>query len=122
MFTLTREPRSATSVGPSWPTEPIATSILRRRARVPRRCADRAARAIAALELRGEVQLRDGSPVEVRPLRADDKAGLAAGFARLSELSRYRRFLSLTTRLTNGQLAYLTELDHHDHEALVAID
>jgi GNAT superfamily N-acetyltransferase len=80
------------------------------------------ARAIGALELRSEVQLRDGSPVEIRPLRADDKAGLAAGFERLSELSRYRRFLSPTTRLTNGQLAYLTELDHHDHEALVAID
>jgi GNAT superfamily N-acetyltransferase len=81
-----------------------------------------AARPIGALELRSEVQLRDGSTVEVRPLRADDKAGLAAGLARLSEQSRYRRFMSPTRRLTKGQLAYLTELDHHDHEALVAID
>jgi GNAT superfamily N-acetyltransferase len=80
------------------------------------------ARATSTLELRSEVLLRDGSTVEIRPLRADDKAGLAAGFARLSELSRYRRFLSPTTRLTHGQLAYLTELDHHDHEALVAVD
>jgi len=90
--------------------------------RAPAAAATSAARAIGALELRSEVQLRDGSPVEIRSLRADDKAGLAAGFARLSELSRYRRFLSPTTRLTNGQLAYLTELDHHDHEALVAIE
>jgi GNAT superfamily N-acetyltransferase len=69
-----------------------------------------------------DVELRDGSRVEVRPLRADDKSGLAQGFERLSELSRYRRFLSPTARLTKAQLAYLTELDHHDHEALVAVD
>jgi GNAT superfamily N-acetyltransferase len=66
--------------------------------------------------------LNDGSEVEIRPLTADDKAGLAAGFERLSELSRYRRFLSPTSRLSAKQLAYLTEVDHHDHEALVAID
>lgn len=52
----------------------------------------------------------------------DDRAGLAAGFERLSELSRYRRFLSPTARLTNRQLEYLTDVDHHDHEALVAIE
>jgi GNAT superfamily N-acetyltransferase len=69
-----------------------------------------------------EVELRDGSSVEIRPLGPEDKAGLAAGFERLSELSRYRRFLSPTSRLTSEQLAYLTEVDHRDHEALVAID
>jgi GNAT superfamily N-acetyltransferase len=67
-------------------------------------------------------ELSDGSEVEIRPLTPDDKAGLAAGFERLSELSRYRRFLSPTSRLSAGQLAYLTDVDHHDHEALVAID
>jgi GNAT superfamily N-acetyltransferase len=66
--------------------------------------------------------LSDGSEVEIRPLTPDDKAGLAAGFERLSGLSRYRRFLSPTSRLNAKQLAYLTEVDHHDHEALVAID
>jgi pimeloyl-ACP methyl ester carboxylesterase/GNAT superfamily N-acetyltransferase len=60
--------------------------------------------------------------VQIRPLVPDDKRGLAAGFQRLSPLSRYRRFLSPTARLTEAQLAYLTEIDHHDHEALVAID
>ena len=69
-----------------------------------------------------EVELRDGSRVEIRPLGPDDKAGLSAGFERLSELSRYRRFLSPTSRLSSRQLAYLTEVDHHDHEALVAIE
>jgi acetyltransferase len=67
-------------------------------------------------------ELSDGSVVEIRPLTPADKAGLAAGFERLSELSRYRRFLSPTSRLNATQLAYLTEVDHHDHEALVAID
>ena len=52
----------------------------------------------------------------------EDKAGLAAGFERLSELSRYRRFLSPTHHLSTSQLAYLTEVDHHDHEALVAVE
>jgi GNAT superfamily N-acetyltransferase len=69
-----------------------------------------------------EVELSDGSRVEIRPLGPDDKAGLSAGFERLSELSRYRRFLSPTSRLSSEQLAYLTEIDHHDHEALVAIE
>jgi GNAT superfamily N-acetyltransferase len=69
-----------------------------------------------------DIQLADGSLVEIRPLGPDDKDGLAAGFERLSELSRYRRFLSPTAKLSARQLAYLTEVDHHDHEALVAVD
>jgi GNAT superfamily N-acetyltransferase len=69
-----------------------------------------------------DVELHDGSRVEIRALGPDDKAGLAAGFERLSEGSRYRRFLSPTPKLTTRQLAYLTEVDHHDHEALVAIE
>ena len=60
--------------------------------------------------------------MEIRPLGPDDKAGLSAGFERLSQRSRYRRFLSPTPRLTAKQLAYLTEVDHHDREALVAIE
>jgi GNAT superfamily N-acetyltransferase len=69
-----------------------------------------------------DVVLKDRSHVVIRPLGPGDKAGLAEGFERLSETSRYRRFMSPTVRLTAQQLAYLTELDHHDHEALVAID
>jgi len=67
-------------------------------------------------------ELSDGSEVEIRPITPDDKAGLTAGFERLSELSRYRRFLSPTSHLSARELAYLTDVDHHDHEALVAID
>ncbi len=58
----------------------------------------------------------------IRPISADDKQQLTEGFERLSERSRYRRFLAGHRRLSAAELSYLTEVDHHDHEALVAID
>jgi acetyltransferase len=67
------------------------------------------------------ISLRDGSQAEIRPLRPDDKRLLVAGFERLSPESRYRRFLSATNWLSSDTLRYLTEMDHHDHEALVAL-
>ena len=45
-----------------------------------------------------------------------------AGFEALSERSRYLRFLTAKPRLTAGDLRYLTEVDGHDHFALVAED
>ncbi|MGZ4260268.1 MAG: N-acetyltransferase family protein [Solirubrobacteraceae bacterium] len=60
--------------------------------------------------------------VEIRPIEPDDKDALARGFDRLSERSRYRRFLSPRGPLTQAELRYFTEVDHHDHEALVAVD
>jgi RimJ/RimL family protein N-acetyltransferase len=69
-----------------------------------------------------EVRLRDGSSVVVRPIRPDDKAALEAGFAGLSEQSRYQRFMTAINELSASDLRYLTEVDHHDHEALVAFD
>jgi RimJ/RimL family protein N-acetyltransferase len=67
-----------------------------------------------------EITLRDGTRVTVRPIRPDDAAELRAGFDRLSPESRYRRFLSSTPRLSASYVRYLTDVDHHDHEALVA--
>jgi GNAT superfamily N-acetyltransferase len=60
--------------------------------------------------------------IQIRPIRPQDKAALAEGFARLGDESRYRRFLAPRGRLTSAELRYLTEVDHHDHEALVALD
>jgi hypothetical protein len=57
----------------------------------------------------------------VRPIRPQDAAPLRAGFERLSEQSRYRRFLSPMQELSGPMLRYLTEVDHHDHEALIAV-
>jgi len=58
----------------------------------------------------------------IRPISPDDKEGLRRSFDRLSEQSRYRRFLSPHDRLSAAELRYFTEVDHHDHEALVAVD
>src|SRR5436190_11649998 len=69
-----------------------------------------------------EVALRDGSRAVVRPIRADDREAIRSAFGRLSAESRYRRFLSATTSLSDEELRYLTEVDHRNHEALVAFD
>jgi GNAT superfamily N-acetyltransferase len=60
--------------------------------------------------------------VLIRPIRSDDKQRLLDAFDRLSPESRYRRFFAATPELRAGQLRYLTEVDHHAHEALVAIE
>ena len=66
--------------------------------------------------------LRDGSRVDIRPVRPDDRELLRAGFERLSAESRYRRFLVPVDHLSDEWLTYLTDVDHHDHEALAALD
>jgi RimJ/RimL family protein N-acetyltransferase len=66
--------------------------------------------------------IRSGEQVLIRPIAPEDKRGLAHGFERLGPESRYRRFFSPTPTLGTAQLRYLTEVDHHSHEALLAID
>lgn len=63
-----------------------------------------------------------GIPLEVRPVTAADRAGLAEAFRRLSERARHDRFLGPKPRLTSAELSYLTEIDHRTHEALAAVD
>jgi GNAT superfamily N-acetyltransferase len=58
----------------------------------------------------------------IRPISADDKQALVDAFERLGDESRYRRFLAPHGSLTENELRYFTEVDHHDHEALLAID
>jgi GNAT superfamily N-acetyltransferase len=69
-----------------------------------------------------DVELRDGAEIRLRPIRPDDKPQLVEGFDRLSDDSVYKRFLSPLTALRPMDLLYLTEIDHHDHEALIAFD
>jgi GNAT superfamily N-acetyltransferase len=69
-----------------------------------------------------ELTLRDGAMVVIQPIRPEHKAALQRGFERLSDQSRYNRFLAPIERLGPSMLAYLTEVDHHDHEALLALD
>jgi RimJ/RimL family protein N-acetyltransferase len=65
--------------------------------------------------------LRDGSEVLIRPVRPDDAGLLADGFTRLSPESRRLRFLTAKNELRPAELRYLTDVDHHDHEAIGAL-
>jgi len=66
--------------------------------------------------------LTDGSRVRIRQGHRSDRELLVRGFERLSPESRYRRFLVPITELTDEMVRYLTEVDHHDHEAIIALD
>ena len=68
------------------------------------------------------VNLRDGASVTVRQIAPNDKPALAAAFERLSPDSRYSRFFSPISELNSQTLDYLTDVDHHDHEAVVAVN
>jgi GNAT superfamily N-acetyltransferase len=68
------------------------------------------------------LSLDDGTIFEIKPVTADDKSLLMNGFERLSERSRYLRFLGPMPTLSRRQLAYLSELDHRDHVAIGLLD
>jgi RimJ/RimL family protein N-acetyltransferase len=68
------------------------------------------------------VVIDDGLELLVRPLQPDDKRRIAQAFERLSPETRYRRFFAPLPRLSEQDLRYLTEVDHHDHEALAAVN
>ena len=71
---------------------------------------------------RRTITLRDGARVTLRPIAPGDKPLLLASFERLSEQSRYRRFFTTVNALSPAQLDYLVDVDHRDHEAIIAVD
>jgi RimJ/RimL family protein N-acetyltransferase len=68
------------------------------------------------------LKLRDGRIVDVRPLERCDRALLEAAIIRLSDESRYLRFGTPKPRVAERELNRLVDIDHHDHEALLALD
>jgi GNAT superfamily N-acetyltransferase len=74
------------------------------------------------VQIGAPIALRDGSRVHIRQLRHSDGQLLLRGFRRLSPESRYRRFLAPTPKLSDGTVRYLVEIDHGNHEALIAVD
>jgi GNAT superfamily N-acetyltransferase len=68
------------------------------------------------------IRASDGTQLYVRHVKPGDKDAIAAGWLKLSPRSQYRRFLAPKPRLTQGDLRYLTELDGHNHVALIAFD
>jgi GNAT superfamily N-acetyltransferase len=68
------------------------------------------------------VELRDGAHIRVRQGRSSDRELLLRGFERLSNESRYRRFLAPMPELSETMVHYLLEVDHHNHEAIIALE
>jgi GNAT superfamily N-acetyltransferase len=58
----------------------------------------------------------------VAPLEPGDRERYLAGLSHASAESLFRRFMTPVARLSESQLRYLLEVDHRDHEALLAID
>jgi RimJ/RimL family protein N-acetyltransferase len=71
---------------------------------------------------RDELVLGDGTRLHLRPLNRDDRDGLLSLFERLSDESRWRRFMSPKPTLAPRELDYLTNVDHVAHEAFAAVD
>jgi GNAT superfamily N-acetyltransferase len=65
--------------------------------------------------------LRDGRRVEIRALRPDDRAELAAAVARASSESLYRRFFAVKRSFTESEIDFFVNVDFVDHVALVAV-
>ncbi|MFA9400205.1 MAG: N-acetyltransferase family protein [Acidobacteriota bacterium] len=68
------------------------------------------------------VTLEPGVEFLIRPIQPNDKPLMTAGFEELTPRTRFQRFFAPVARLSESDLAYLTEIDHVDHEALIAID
>jgi RimJ/RimL family protein N-acetyltransferase len=67
------------------------------------------------------IRLRAGEEIHIRPITGEDASELMAGFRRLSAQSRYQRFFTAAPMFRAREAAYLTQIDHYNHEALVAI-
>jgi RimJ/RimL family protein N-acetyltransferase len=65
--------------------------------------------------------LRSGDVVRIRQIKPDDAQALVRAYANLGEQSRYRRFFTVMPELSEATLKAAVEVDHADHEALVAV-
>lgn len=67
------------------------------------------------------IRASDGTQLYVRHVKPGDKELIAKAWLQLSERSQRRRFLGAKPYLTKSDLRYLTEIDGHDHVALIAL-
>jgi len=72
-------------------------------------------------ELEEELRLRDARRVRVRPICPEDAGREQRFFERLSERSRYQRFMQYLKQLPPRMLARFTQLDYDRELALVAL-
>ena len=66
------------------------------------------------------LELRNGRPVHVRPIRPDDEPRLHEAFSRMSERSVYFRFFSPLKRLPEAMARRFARVDYDQRFALVA--
>jgi acetyltransferase len=72
-------------------------------------------------QLAGEIRLRDARAVRVRPIRPEDAERELRFFERMSQQSRYQRFMQYMKALPPRMLARFTQLDYDRELALVAL-
>ncbi len=70
---------------------------------------------------RDDIELRNGTRVQVRPVASGDAAALLRFHQRLSSETIRRRYFGAHPRLSEVEAELFTTVDHHDREALVAV-
>jgi GNAT superfamily N-acetyltransferase len=65
--------------------------------------------------------LRDGRKMEIRALRAEDKADMLGAIDRTSSQSLYRRFFGAKRAFSEKEVAFFLNIDFTNHVALVAV-
>jgi GNAT superfamily N-acetyltransferase len=76
--------------------------------------------ASAAGAILGPVALADGAVVVLRRATDRDSAALRSFYLELSARTLFRRFMTPTPRLSDGAIAYLTDLRRLDREVILA--
>ncbi len=64
--------------------------------------------------------LRDGTRIEIRALKPDDRGDLLAAVNRASTQSLFRRFFAVRRHFTEKEIDFFTRVDFVTHVALVA--
>lgn len=67
----------------------------------------------------GEIGLKNGEKVTIRPILPEDAPRLQSAFARLSAQSIYMRFLETFKELSDKQAYHFANVDYRSHMALV---
>jgi acetyltransferase len=68
-----------------------------------------------------QLTLKDGTPVAIRPIRPEDAEIEQAFVRRLSDESRYYRFMDSVRELSPKMLEHFTRVDYDRHLALIAV-
>lgn len=71
-------------------------------------------------ELEGDLVLRDGTRVRIRPIRPEDAPRLVAAYEQLSGHSAYQRFFSVRRQLPPDWARILATVDYRQRLALIA--